>query len=266
MEQEIQELSENQILPPTSPPSTDGYQVKLEIFEGPLDLLLFLIRKKKIDIHDIPIAVITRDYLEYLEKKEQINLDREAEFLLIAALLIYIKSQMLLPREQEALQADDPRQILVDRLLEYQKVKVTCNLLREKEEDQLLRWKRTFLPPVARPEEAELLEVSLYDLAETFFLLMKKKERENLQVIRGKDVSVEEKMKEMVDYLERQGSMDFLEYFSGQETLEEALVSFFCLLELVKNHLVVAVQEQLFQTIRVWLRRPKLQLHGHSHE
>ncbi|MGQ9801486.1 MAG: segregation and condensation protein A [Candidatus Saccharicenans sp.] len=266
MEQEIQELPESQVLTPGSAVSTDGYQVRLEIFEGPLDLLLFLIRKKKIDIHDIPIAVITRDYLEYLEKKEQINLDREAEFLLIAALLIYIKSQMLLPREQEALQADDPRQILVDRLLEYEKVKVTCGLLREKEEDQLLRWRRTFLPPVARPEEAELLEVSLYDLAETFFLLMKKRERENLQVIRGKDVSVEEKMKEMVGYLERHGSMDFLEYFSSQDTLEEALVSFFCLLELVKNHLVVAVQEQLFQTIRVWLRRPKSQPHGHSHE
>jgi len=266
MEQEIQDSQESSILPQMEPGSADGYQVKLEIFEGPLDLLLFLIRKKKIDIHDIPIAVITRHYLEYLEKKEQINLDREAEFLLIAALLIYIKSQMLLPREQEAIQADDPRQLLVDRLLEYQKVKVACTMLREKEEDQLLRWKRTFLPPVARPEEAELLEVSLFDLAETFFLLMKKRERENLPVIRGKDVSAEEKMKEMVGYLEAHGSMDFLEYFSGQETLEEALVSFFCLLELVKNHLVIAVQEQLFQTIRVWLRRSRSHTHGQSHE
>jgi len=121
MEQEIQDSQESSILPQPAALSTDGYQVRLEIFEGPLDLLLFLIRKKKIDIHAIPIAVITRDYLEYLERKDQINLDREGEFLLIAALLIYIKSQMLLPREQEAIQADDPRQILVDRLLEYQK-------------------------------------------------------------------------------------------------------------------------------------------------
>jgi len=103
------------------PAAGDGYQVKLEFFEGPLDLLLFLIRKKKIDINDIPMAVITRDYLDYLEKKDQINLDREAEFLFIASLLIYIKSQMLLPREQEALAEDDPRQQLVDRLLEFQK-------------------------------------------------------------------------------------------------------------------------------------------------
>ncbi|MDI6697555.1 MAG: segregation/condensation protein A [Candidatus Saccharicenans sp.] len=266
MDQDIQDIQESSVLSPPAAPEADGYQVRLEIFEGPLDLLLFLIRKKKIDIHDIPIAVITRDYLEYLERKDQINLDREAEFLLIAALLIYIKSQMLLPREQEALQADDPRQLLVDRLLEYQKVKVACTVLREKEEDQLLRWKRTFLPPVAKPEEAELLEVSLFDLAETFFMLMKRRERENLQVIKSKDVSAEEKMKEMLGFLENHGSMDFLEYFSDQETLEEALVSFFCLLELVKNHLVIAVQEKLFQTIRVWLRRSRPHTHGQSHE
>ncbi len=266
--QEIPEVQDSSSTTKVSSADEDGYQVKLEIFEGPLDLLLYLIRKKKIDIHDIPIAVITRDYLEYLERKDQINLDREAEFLFIAALLIYIKSQMLLPREQEVSQDEDPRQILVDRLLEYQKVKVACSMLREKEEDQLLRWKRTFLPPVAKPDELDLLEVSLFDLAETFFLIMKRKERENLKVIKGKDVSVEEKLKEIVAYLEQNGPMDFLEYFSSQETLEEALVSFFCLLELVKNHVVIAIQEQLFQTIRVWLRkdRPHHLAHGNSHE
>ncbi|MGB9893161.1 MAG: segregation and condensation protein A [Candidatus Saccharicenans sp.] len=266
MDQEIQEIKETQSPEQAFPASDGGYQVKLEIFEGPLDLLLFLIRKKKIDIHDIPIAVITRDYLDYLEKKDQINLDREAEFLLIAALLIYIKSQMLLPREQELTSEEDPRQILVNRLLEFQKVKVACTLLREKEEEQLQCWKRTFWPPVARPEELDLLEVSLFDLAETFFLLMKRKERENFQIIKSKDVSVEEKMKEIVDYLEKQGSMDFKQYFADQETLQEALVAFFCLLELVKNHTVIAVQEQLFQTIRVWLRKTRVHLHGHSHE
>lgn len=265
MELEIQDL---QIQGEVNQSSDEtGYQVKLEIFEGPLDLLLYLIRKKKIDIHDIPIAVITRDYLEYLEKKDQINLDREAEFLYIAALLIYIKSQMLLPREQEVSQEDDPRQILVDRLLEFQKIKVACNILREKEENQLLCWRRTFRPPVAKADDLELLEVNLFDLAETFFLIMKRKEREGFKVIKGKDVSVEEKLKEIVDYLEKNGSMDFLEYFSSQETLEESLVSFFCLLELVKNHIVIAIQEQLFQTIRVWLRKDRTHhlIQEHSH-
>ncbi|MFA4926390.1 MAG: segregation/condensation protein A [Candidatus Aminicenantales bacterium] len=252
----------------SQPAAGHGYQVKLEFFEGPLDLLLFLIRKKKIDINDIPMAVITRDYLDYLEKKDQINLDREAEFLFIASLLIYIKSQMLLPREQEALAEDDPRQQLVDRLLEFQKIKVASSLLREKEEVELQRWRRTFRPPLEKPDELELLEVSLFDLAETFFLIMKRRERENLRIIKGKDVSAEEKLKEITDYLEKNGSMDFLDYFSSQDSLEEALVSFFCLLELVKNHLIVAVQEELFQTIRVWLRKDKThhQFHGPSHE
>jgi len=172
------------------------------------------------------------------------------------------------PSNRRLLAEDDPRQQLVDRLLEFQKIKVASSLLREKEEVELQRWRRTFRPPLEKPDELELLEVSLFDLAETFFLIMKRRERENLRIIKGKDVSAEEKLKEITDYLEKNGSMDFLDYFSSQDSLEEALVSFFCLLELVKNHLVVAVQEELFQTIRVWLRKDKThhQLHGPSHE
>lgn len=114
-----------------------SYEVKLEVFQGPLDLLLFLIKKKKIDIHDIPIATITREYLKYLDQKENINLEREAEFLLIAALLIHIKSQMLLPQMNALEEEKDPRQLLVDRLLDYQKIKAACSILREKEKDRL---------------------------------------------------------------------------------------------------------------------------------
>ena len=112
----------------------EGYQIRLDVFEGPLDLLLFLIKKKKIDIQDIPIAVITREYLEYLNHKERINLDREAEFLLMAALLIYIKSQILLPREQPIEPDIDPRKELVDRLVDYQQIKAAVGVLREREE------------------------------------------------------------------------------------------------------------------------------------
>ncbi|MGZ7065226.1 MAG: segregation and condensation protein A, partial [Candidatus Aminicenantales bacterium] len=150
---------------PAPSEAADGYQVRLGIFEGPLDLLLFLIRKKKIDIHDIPIAAITRDYLGYLDRKEQINLDREAEFLFIAALLIYIKSQMLLPRETDLAEQEDPRRVLINRLLEFQKIKAACSVLRHKEEDQLLQWKRNFLPPLPGESELDFTEVSLFDLA-----------------------------------------------------------------------------------------------------
>ena len=239
---------------PAGGPS-DGYQVRLEIFEGPLDLLLFLIRKKKIDIHDIPIAAITRHYLEYLDKKEQINLDREAEFLFVAALLIYIKSQMLLPRETDLAEQDDPRRVLVNRLLEYQKIKAACSLLREKEEDQLLQWKRHFLPPLSKDSDLDVVELSLFELSETFFVMMKRRAADSARVIRGRDVTVEVKMKELVGLLRERRMIDFLEYFAAHESLEEALVSFYCVLELVKSRVAIAVQDELFQTIRVWLRK-----------
>jgi len=234
---------------------SSGYQVRLEAFEGPLDLLLFLIRKKKIDIHDIPIATITREYLEYLNHKEKINLDREAEFLLMASLLIYIKSQMLLPRESDLTEERDPRQMLVDRLLDYQKIKAASLILREKEEVELMRWHRTFRPPISKTEEIDLIEVSLFDLAESFFVLTKQKERENIQIIKGKEYSLEQKMKEILAILEENSFLDFLDYFKEQKTMVDAIVSFFSLLELIKARIVIAIQESLFHTIKVWLRK-----------
>lgn len=228
------------------------YQVNLEVFQGPLDLLLFLIRKKKIDIHDIPIATITREYLAFLTQKEKINLEREGEFLLIAALLIYIKSQMLLPRESELEDEEDPRKILVDRLLDFQKIKAASTLLSEKEDQQTKLWKRSAPPSLPTTEDMELVEVSLFELAEAFLSLMKRKEQENIRLIHGKEFSLEEKMKELIDRLKEQGYLDFLEYFNSQESCEEALISFFCLLELIKAHIAIAVQDSLFHSIKVW--------------
>lgn len=237
--------------------TSKDYQINLDVFQGPLDLLLFLIRKKKIDIHDIPIATITREYLDYLDKNERINLEREAEFLLMASLLIYIKSQMLLPREKALEEEEDPRQILVNRLLEYQKIKAACALLREREKKEIPKWKRTALPPYVMDDDLELTEVSLFSLAEVFFLLMKKREKEDVKLIKGKEYSLEEKMKEIVAILEEYSYLDFMEFFESQETIGEALVAFFCLLELIKAEIAIAVQDQLFQTIKVWLRRER---------
>jgi len=234
--------------------TSQGYQINLKTFQGPLDLLLFLIKKKKIDIHDIPIAVITREYLHYLEQKTKINLEHEAEFLLMAALLIYIKSKMLLPREK-ILDEEDPRQPLVDKLLGYQKIKAAGVLLREKEDLQMKKWQRTSHPPLSEEDDVELTEVSLFELAEKFFMLMKRKEMENIQVIKGKEISIEEKTKEIMDYLKEKSFLDFIEYFQNQKTLEEALISFFCLLELIKAKIVIAIQESLFHSIKVWLRK-----------
>jgi segregation and condensation protein A len=235
--------------------ASETYQVRLEAFQGPLDLLLFLIKKRKIDIHDIPIAVITREYLEYLNHKERLNLDREAEFLLIAALLIYIKSQMLLPREKALEEEKDPRQLLVERLVDYQKVKAASLLLKEKEEEELQMWRRSFLPPLVETDEMDFIEVSLFDLAESFFRLMKQKEREEARTIKGEEISLEQKMREIIEELKRNSYLDFLDYFNRQGSFEEAFIAFFSLLELIKSRIVIATQESHFQPIKVWLRK-----------
>jgi len=236
-------------------PTTDGYQVRLPIFEGPLDLLLYLIKKKKVDIHDIPIAVITGEYLDYLGRKEHINLDGEAEFLLMAALLIYIKSQMLLPREQALGAEEVPERDPAARLADYQRIKAVSAVLREKEEEMAQVWKRTALTAALPEADLDLIEVSLFDLAESFFTLMKRKQDEGRRVVKGREVSMSEKMSEIIAVLKERAFLDFLEYLDSQETLEEALIAFFCLLELIKARLVVAIQEQLFHTIKVWLRK-----------
>ena len=235
--------------------SSQSYQINLEVFQGPLDLLLFLIKKKKIDIHNIPVASITKEYLNYLDNKKNINLERESEFLLMAALLIHIKSRMLLPRETCEEEEEDPRKILVDRLLDYENIKAACKILREKEEEQIKKWKRTALPKSVSFQELDFIEVSLFDVAEVFFNLMIKKEKEGIKVIKRKDFSVKEKKQDIIRYLKDHSYLDFLEYFGSQKTLEESMVAFFCLLELISDSTVIAVQESLFHRIKVWLRR-----------
>ena len=234
-----------------------SYQVNLDVFQGPMDLLLFLIRKKKIDIHDIPIAVITGEYLNYLEHADRINPAREADFLVIAALLIYIKSQMLLPRETVSDGAEDPRRLLVDRLVEYQKIKAASSLLKEREKEELQKWKRIIQPVTSKEESGEfdLREISMYDLAELFFHLLQRREKENVHVISGKKFTVDEKIKEILALLKQNGFIEFLDFIESQTSIEEALGTFFCLLELIKAKLVVAVQENLFEPIKVWLRK-----------
>ncbi|MFW6123692.1 MAG: segregation and condensation protein A [Acidobacteriota bacterium] len=235
--------------------SQQDYQINLEVFQGPLDLLLFLIKKKKIDIHNIPIASITKEYLKYLDNKKSINLESESEFLLMAALLIHIKSRMLLPREASQDEEEDPRQILVDRLLDYKNIKAACKILREKEEQQIKKWKRVELPKSLGFKELDFMEVSLFDVAEIFFKLMKRQEKDQIKEIERKDFSVNAKKQEIIRYLKKHSYLDFIEYFSHQKTIEESLVSFFCLLELISERMVIAVQETLFHRIEVWLRK-----------
>ncbi len=232
-----------------------GYKIRLRNFEGPLDLLLFLIRKKQVEINDIPIADITREYLAYLTAQDRIDIDREAEFLLMAAVLIYIKSQTLLPREQATVPDDVTRIRPTDHLMPYDRIKAVVGLLRDKEEEQSAIWQRSSLTAPLPDQDLDLVEVSLFDLAESFFALMKRKQAETAKVFKGKEINMADKTAEIVEALTTRGPLDFLDYLWAQETLEEALIAFFCLLELIKARVVMAVQEQLFNTIKVWLRK-----------
>jgi segregation and condensation protein A len=241
--------------PERAPVEGEGYKIRLRNFEGPLDLLLFLIRKKQVEINDIPIADITREYLAYLTAQERIDIDREAEFLLMAAVLIYIKSQTLLPREQVTVPDDVTRIRPTDHLMPYDRIKAVVGVLRDKEEEQSAIWQRSSLTAPLPDQDLDLVEVSLFDLAESFFALMKRKQAETTRVFKGKEINMADKTAEIIEALTTRGPLDFLDYLWAQETLEEALIAFFCLLELIKARVVMAVQEQLFNTIKVWLRK-----------
>jgi len=230
---------------------TDGYQVRTGLFEGPLDLLLYLIRKKKMNIMDVRISEITSEYLRYLENRSGLNPSREGDFLMTASTLIYIKSRSLLPRP-ESLGEDPEESRLLHSLVEYDKVQKIARLLQEKEGGQLLLWRRQEVLEKFESREFELEEVSSFQLAELFLNLVKRGEREKVFYITSKNYSISEKRDEILGMLEREGFIDFAAYVSGLDTIEEILVSFFTLLELVKLRLVVAVQKRLFDSISVW--------------
>lgn len=228
-----------------------GYQVQTEFFEGPLDLLLHLIRKNKMNIADVRLSRITGEYLSYLESKRGINPSRESEFLMTAATLIYIKSRTLLPKP-ESPDADSPEKQLLHTLIEYEKIQKISRLLQEMEGTELLLWRRLEMNESFANREYELKEVSAFQLAEIFFDIVRKKENEQFLYIASKNYSIAEKQAEILSLLESAGFLDFSVYVAKLDSLEEVVVSFFTLLEMVKRHLLVAVQEQLFGTISLY--------------
>ncbi len=228
-----------------------GYQVQTEFFEGPLDLLLHLIRKNKMSIADVRLSRITGEYLSYLESKRGINPSRESEFLMTAATLIYIKSRSLLPKP-EIPGEESPEKQLIHTLIEYEKIQKISRMLQEMEGTELLLWRRLEMNESFANREYELKEVSAFQLAEIFFDIVRKKENEQFLYIASKNYSIAEKQAEILSLLESGGFLDFTVYVAKLDSIEEVVVSFFTLLEMVKRHLLVAVQEQLFGTISLY--------------
>jgi segregation and condensation protein A len=217
---------------------------QLEVFEGPLDLLLHLIKKNEVSITDIPIAVITEQYLETLELMEYLDLDVAGEFLVMAATLVHIKSRMLLPpdeTEADEEEGGDPRDELVRRLLEYQRFKDAAGELERR--DILRRDVFARSPePVQEVETVGFESVSLFDLISALRTVLERLPKDSAHQVVLETVSVREKMSLLLDDLHRRGKVVFQELFAGVSRLE-VIVTFLAMLELVKIRAVKIWQE-----------------------
>jgi segregation and condensation protein A len=234
------------------------YKVKLEVFEGPLDLLLYLIRKEEVDIYDIPIERITHQYLEYLSLMKLLNLEVAGEFLVMAATLMYIKSRTLLPVDQqvtdtEADEGEDPRWELIRQLVEYKKFKDAAWQLARREEQQAAMLPRPAGLPAAESErEVPLAEVSIFDLIRAFQVVLKKAaDREDFREIYEEKFTVSDKIEEILYRLRDRAEMRFAEVFDAAVSRAEIVVTFLALLELIRLKRVRVQQDEPFGEIRV---------------
>ena len=239
------------------------YNIKIPAFEGPFDLLLHLIRENKIDIYDIPIALITGQYLQYIEMMKELNLEIAGEFLVMAATLIHIKSRMLLPPDEEAPleEKEDPRHDLVQRLLEYQKIKEAALSLRNREEE----WMKVFhRETLSDDEELYLSDISLFDLLDAFKDLLDTSSPEVVSITK-ETLTVKDRMSIIMEMLEGQKAIRFEEIFrEGITTRIQLIVTFVALLELIRLGLVKAYQEREFGSI--WVINPAKQSVVVSHQ
>jgi len=228
------------------------YLVNLDKFQGPLDLLLYLINKEEIDIYEIPIAKITKQYLEYVELMQTFDLETAGEYILMAASLIRMKTRLLLPRDPEEPEEDDPRHELMLALIEYRKYKEIGDVLRDKaiiEEGKVV--------PTSPVGEAKVitdlsLGTTLFDLLTAFREMMTAKEEEVLHEVAADTVSVEERTAYVTKYLEKREYASFSELFTDAPRRIVAIVTFMALLEMARLRSISISQSVLFEDIRVY--------------
>lgn len=232
------------------------YKIKLEIFEGPLDLLLYLVKKDHLNIYDIPIARVTEQYLAYLDLIQLLDLNIAGEFLVMAATLMQIKSKMLLPAEPTWLKAEeeeDPRAELIRRLLEYEKFKEIAETLRQRETGQQEVFKRPKVemnkePP---PRLKVYFEASIFDLINAFTQALKDIPRELFYEVIKDEFTIEEKVHEILHILLTLEAVRISELFGKAKNKMEVIVIFLAILELIRLKEIVARQKKLFAEIEI---------------
>jgi segregation and condensation protein A len=238
----LTELPQDLYIPP------DALEVYLESFEGPLDLLLYLIRKNNLDILDIPMAALTVQYMQYVEKMKAIKLELAADYLLMSAMLIEIKSRMLLPKPAEIEEEDDPRAELVRRLMEYEAIKLAAKSLDEMpkvgEEFQVAHAYYQHIADIKPPE------VSVDELVEAWKNVLKRAKLNTHHKLGRAELSVREHMSLILRRLQTDGMCEFSQLFDLEvEGLPKLVVNFLAILELAKEGLVKITQQAAFSTI-----------------
>lgn len=234
-----------------------SYKIKLELFEGPLDLLLYLVKKDHLNIYDIPIAQVTKQYLQYLSLMQLLDLNIAGEFLVMAATLMQIKSKMLLPAEETQVQEEeqeDPREELVRRLLEYEKFKELAESLRQKEAQQREVFKRP-KGPIDKTFNAENQEVyfeaSIFDLLNAFSRALKDVPQELFYEVIKDEFTIEEKVHELLHLLLVSPFVSISELFGKAKNKMEIIVIFLAILELIRLKEIIARQKTLFGEIEI---------------
>jgi segregation and condensation protein A len=235
--------------------AAEPYRVRLaDLFEGPMDLLVHLIRKNQLEVTDIPIALLTEQYLQYLEWMDQLNVEYAAEFVVMASTLAQIKSRSLLPLHAEEGEAEDPRQEIVRPLLEYLKLKSAAEQLADRPllgEDTFTRGVKPaeFAPP---GEEEAVVKIGLFELIDAFQKILSGLPEEARIEFTTDTISVKERISQIADLLEEKGSVTFYELFSDQPGRSEIVVTFLAILEMMKLALIRTVQHVGSGIIRIF--------------
>jgi segregation and condensation protein A len=235
------------------------YRINLPVYEGPLDLLLDLIRKQEMDVHNIPIAKVTEQYLDYLHKLEKLDIDVSADFIYMAATLIHIKSKMLLPPDPLAGpdQIEDPRDELVHRLLEHEKFKNAAQLLYQKQQIEDHVWSHPDKTLYAGEEVEGELVVSLVDLVKVFSQVLERRKEVTRFSLRHDSVTIAQMMDRLrLRLVSTEDPVSLTEFFEACETRNAMIVALLAVLEMVRMQAVLLVQSELFEDIR--LRKHKM--------
>jgi segregation and condensation protein A len=234
------------------------YRIHLPVFEGPLDLLLDLIRKQEMDIHDIPIAKITEQYLDYLHQLEKLDIDVSADFIYMAATLIHIKSKMLLPADPLAPpEEQDPRSELVHRLMEHEKFKNAAQLLYQKQQIEDHVWSQPDRSLYTGDAIEGELAVSLVDLVKTFQQILERRKEVQKFELRHESVTIAQMMDRLRQRLiATDEPVSMIEFFDACETRNAMIVALLAVLEMVRMQAVILVQRELFADIG--LRKHKM--------